>query len=242
MKKRADLLLVERGLAASRNEAQALILAGEVFSSKGRVEKAGQLLPEDEPLTVKEKLPFVGRGGLKLEHALKEFGIDAKGLVCLDVGASTGGFTDCLLQRGAKKVYAVDVGYGQIHDKIRRDPRVIVIERTNFRYIDPSLIIDAVDLAVIDVSFISLSKILPKVCEFLKDGGRIVALVKPQFELEPKDVKKGIVRSEELRERAVAKVEAEASVMRLTPAGRAWSPIEGAKGNRECLVLLHCKK
>jgi 23S rRNA (cytidine1920-2'-O)/16S rRNA (cytidine1409-2'-O)-methyltransferase len=140
MKKRADLMLVEQGLAASRNEAQALILAGEVFSPKGRVDKAGQLLAADEILTVNEKLPFVGRGGLKLDHALQEFGVDAKELVCLDVGASTGGFTDCLLQRGAKRVYAVDVGYGQLHMKLRNDPRVVMIEKTNFRHIDPTLI------------------------------------------------------------------------------------------------------
>lgn len=238
MKIRADQLLVKKGLAGSRNEAQALILAGEVSSPRGRIEKSGQLLSEDEAIEVKQKLPFVGRGGLKLDHALKEFAIDASGLVCLDVGASTGGFTDCLLQRGAKRVYAVDVGYGQIHDKIRRDPRVVLFERTNFRHIDPSLIPEPVDLAVIDVSFISLSKILPRARESLKVGGRIVALVKPQFELSPQEAGKGVVRSEELREKAVAKVEKEASSLGLAPAGRVWSPIEGAKGNRECLILL----
>lgn len=238
MKIRADQLVLQRGLAASRNEAQALILAGQVFCSKGRVEKAGQLLPEDESLEVKEKLPFVGRGGLKLDHALKEFGIDPSGLVCLDVGASTGGFTDCLLQRGASKVYAVDVGYGQLHMKLRDDPRVVMIEKTNFRNIDPMLIPEPVDLTVIDVSFISLSKILPNVKSFLKEGGRVVALVKPQFELGPKDVKKGVVRSEELREKAVADAEAAAAALGFKPQGRVWSPIEGAKGNRECLILL----
>lgn len=238
MKMRADQLLIQKGLAPTRTTAQALILAGEVFSSKGRVEKAGQLLPEEEALEVKEKLPFVGRGGLKLDHALKEFKIEASGLVCLDIGASTGGFTDCLLQRGAKKVYAVDVGYGQFHAKLRNDPRIILIEKTNFRHIDPKLIPEKIDLTVIDVSFISLSKILPKAKEFLRAGGRIVALVKPQFELGPKDSKKGIVRSEDLREKAVKKVESEAEGIDLRPLGRAWSPIEGAKGNRECLILL----
>jgi 23S rRNA (cytidine1920-2'-O)/16S rRNA (cytidine1409-2'-O)-methyltransferase len=238
MRTRADQFLVKKGLAGSRHEAQALILAGEVFSPKGRIEKAGQLVAEEEILEVKQRCPFVGRGGLKLDHALKEFEIDVSGLVCLDVGASTGGFTDCLLQRGAKKVYAVDVGYGQIHDKIRRDPRVVLIEKTNFRYIDPALIPEPVDLAAIDVSFISLSKILPRAREFLKKGGRIVALVKPQFELSPKEVKKGVVRSEESREKAVAKVEGEAEALGLKPSGRAWSPVEGAKGNRECLLHL----
>src|SRR5262249_32013594 len=154
-------------------------------------------------LNVKEKLPFVGRGGLKLDHALKEFDIRVEGLICLDVGASTGGFTDCLLQRGAAKVYAVDVGYGQFHAKLRGDARVVLIEKTNFRHIEPALIPEKIDLIVIDVSFISLSKILPNVTTFLKEGGHVIALVKPQFELGPKDVKKGVVRSEELRERAV---------------------------------------
>jgi 23S rRNA (cytidine1920-2'-O)/16S rRNA (cytidine1409-2'-O)-methyltransferase len=237
MKIRADLLLVHSGLATSRHEAQALILAGEVFSSKGRVEKAGQLLAEGEILEVRQRCPFVGRGGLKLDHALKEFGIDASGLICLDVGASTGGFTDCLLQRGAKRVYAVDVGYGQIHDKIRHDPRVVLIERTNFRYIDASLVPEPVDLAVIDVSFISLTKILPKALEFLGDGGKIIALIKPQFELSPKEAGKGVVRSEALREKAVAKIESAGAELGLKAAGRVWSPIEGAKGNRECLLL-----
>jgi 23S rRNA (cytidine1920-2'-O)/16S rRNA (cytidine1409-2'-O)-methyltransferase len=238
MKIRADQLILQRGLASSRNEAQALILAGEVFFSKGRIEKAGQLIPEDEPLTVKEKLPFVGRGGLKLDHALKEFGVDPSGLVCLDVGASTGGFTDCLLQRGAKKVYAVDVGYGQFHAKLRNDPRVVLIEKTNFRHIDPKLIPENIDLTVIDVSFISLSKILPNVKLFLKDGGQVVALVKPQFELGPKEVNKGIVRSDELREKAVVRVETEAQARGFEALGRVWSPIEGAKGNREYLIRL----
>ncbi|HEX5036415.1 MAG TPA: TlyA family RNA methyltransferase [bacterium] len=238
MKKRADLLLVERGLAGSRNEAQALLLAGQVFSSKGRIEKAGQLLPEDEIIEVKEKLPFVGRGGLKLDHALKEFGVEPEGFVCLDIGASTGGFTDCLLQRGAKKVYAVDVGYGQLHMRLREDPRVVMIEKTNFRHIDPALIPEEIDLTVIDVSFISLSKVLPNVKMFLKAGGRVIALVKPQFELGPKHVKKGVVRSDELREKAVADAEEAARALGFEPKGRAWSPIEGAKGNRECLIFL----
>lgn len=230
--------MMQRGLAASRHAAQALILAGQVFSFERRIEKPGQLLAEEADLRVRERLPFVSRGGLKLAHALKEFSVDPAGLVCLDVGASTGGFTDCLLQSGARRVYAVDVGYGQFHAKLRGDPRVVLIEKTNFRYIDPALIPEQMDLAVIDVAFISLSKILPKAREFLKRDGRIVALVKPQFELGPKDVKKGVVRSEALRERAVEKVETEAKALSLKPSGRAWSPVEGPKGNRECLILL----
>jgi len=238
MKIRADQLLVKLGLAASRTEAQALILAGEVFGAKGRIEKAGQLLADDESLSVKARMPFVSRGGLKLDQALKESGWNVSGLVCIDIGASTGGFTDCLLQRGAAKVYAVDVGYGQLHMKLRGDPRVVVMEKINFRHFDMGTIPEKMDLAVIDVSFISLSKILPKAKEALKPGGRMIALVKPQFELGPKDVKKGIVRSEALRERAVAGVEREAEKLGLKNLGRVWSPIEGAKGNLECLILL----
>lgn len=238
MKIRADQLLVQRRLATSRTEAQALILAGEVFFSKGRVEKAGQLIPEEESLTVKEKPPFVGRGGLKLEHALKELALDVTGLVCIDVGASTGGFTDCLLQRGAKKVYAIDVGYGQLHVKLRNDPRVACLEKTNFRHFDVGTISEEIALAVVDVSFISLSKILPKVKEILKPGGRAIALVKPQFELGPKEAKKGVVRSQDLRDKAVEQVEAEAVTLGFKLLGRVWSPIEGAKGNLECLLIL----
>ena len=238
MKIRADQLLVKKGLVASRHEAQVLILAGQVFTAKGRVEKSSHHLEETEEIEIKEKLPFASRGGLKLDHALKEFDVDVSNLVCLDVGASTGGFTDCLLQRGAKKIYAVDVGYGQLHYRLRSDPRIVLFERTNFRYFDTSLIPEKMDLAVIDVSFISLAKILPKVREMMKEDGRIIALVKPQFELGPKDVKKGIVRSQEDRERAVAKVEDEARGLGFEPQGRCWSPIEGAKGNLECLVLL----
>lgn len=241
MKTRADQLLVRKGLASSRNEAQALILAGQVFMAKGRVDKAGQSLDEEEAITVKAKLAFVSRGGLKLDHALKEFGIDPKGLVCLDVGASTGGFTDCLLQRGAKKVYAVDVGYGQFHYKLREDPRIILFEKKNFRYFDLGLIPEKIDLAVVDVSFISLSKILPKVKETLKGKAKAVVLVKPQFELGPKDVKKGIVRSSGDRDRAVSMVTAEAESLRFRVQGLCWSPIEGAKGNREALLYLQCQ-
>lgn len=238
MKIRADHLLVKKGLASSRNEAQALILAGEIFSPRGRVEKPGQLLAEDESLKVKAKLPFVGRGGLKLDHALTEFVIDVKGLVCLDIGASTGGFTDCLLQRGAEKVYAVDVGYGQLDDKLRKDPRVVIFEKTNFRYFDIGLLPEKIDLATADVSFISLGKIFSKMREVLKPGGRAVVLVKPQFELGPKEAKKGVVRSQEDRDRAVANVSRQAQDLGFKVQGLCWSPIAGVKGNREALLYL----
>jgi 23S rRNA (cytidine1920-2'-O)/16S rRNA (cytidine1409-2'-O)-methyltransferase len=238
MKLRADQLLLKRNLASSRSEAQALIMAGQVFSSKGRIEKSGQLIPEGEALEVKQQLPFVGRGGLKLDHALREFKIDVSNLVCLDVGASTGGFTDCLLQRGAKKVYAVDVGYGQFHAKLRGDPRVVLFEKTNFRYFDREKIPEEIDLAVIDVSFISLSKILPRVKEVLKAGGRVVALVKPQFELGPKDLKKGVVRSQDLRDKAVEKVARCAKESGFRVLEKTESPLVGPKGNHEYFLCL----
>lgn len=238
MKKRADLLLVQQGLVSSRNEAQALLLAGKVFSSKGRVEKPGQLLAESELLEVKEKLPFVSRGGLKLDPVLKQLGVDPAGKICLDVGASTGGFTDCLLQRGAKKVYAIDVGYGQFHERLRKDPRVTLFEKTNFRYFERGKIPEPVDLAVVDVSFISLTKILPKLRDFLKEESEALVLVKPQFELGPKDVKKGVVRLEADRLRAVEAVVAAAVSLGFRELGRAPSPVKGPKGNQECFLYL----
>lgn len=238
MKIRADLLLVQKGFCDSRNKAQALILAGLAFSSTGRIEKAGQLIPEDASIAIKERLPFVSRGGLKLDHALNEFRIDVGGKVCLDVGASTGGFTDCLLQRGAKRVYAVDVGYGQFHAKLRKDPRVVLFEKSNFRYFDPSRIPERIDLAAADVSFISLAQILPKMKALLSDRGEAVVLVKPQFELSPQEVKKGVVRSEALREKAVEKIRLEAGRNGFEVKGETESPIAGPKGNREILLYL----
>lgn len=239
MKLRADLLLFQKGLCDSRAKAQALILAGQVFFSKGRVEKAGQLIDEAESLEVREGPPFVSRGGLKLNHALNEFRIDVTGKVCLDVGASTGGFTDCLLQRGAKKVYAVDVGYGQFHAKLRKEPRVVLFEKSNFRYFDVSKISEPIDLAVADVSFISLTKILPNIKLLLKSGGESIVLVKPQFELSSKEVKKGVVRSETLREKAVEKIRQEAGRIGFEVKGETDSPITGPKGNHEILLYLN---
>lgn len=238
MKLRADQLLVKQGLVPSREKAKALILAGKVFSAKGRIDKVGELLDEGETLEVKEGLKFVSRGGIKLDHALDEFKVNAKGKVCLDVGASTGGFTDCLLQRGAKKVYAVDVGYGQFEYKLRQDPRIVLLERTNFRYLDPEKIPEKIDLAAIDVSFISLTKILPKAKSLLKENGQVIALVKPQFELSPKEVKKGVVRSKELQGKAVSKIEGEGKKLGFKILHETKSPILGPKGNQEYFLHL----
>lgn len=238
LKVRVDQLLVKRGLAPSRHQAEGLILAGKVFSRTGRVEKAGELLEEKEPLTVEEPLRFVSRGGIKLEHALMVFSVPVRGRVCLDVGASTGGFTDCLLQRGAARVYAVDVGRGQFDWRLRRDPRVVLFEKTNFRHFSRERIPDPIDLAVIDVSFISLSKILPRVLELLREGGEAIALVKPQFELGPGEAKRGVVRTAELRERAVAAVLEVAEKLGFIRLERTPSPIRGAKGNEEHFIHL----
>ena len=238
-RERLDVLLVRRGLCASREKAQRLIMAGAVFSGGTRMDKASQALADDTPLEVRAAERYVGRGGLKIEAALAHFGIDPAGLVCLDVGASTGGFTDCLLQQGAAKVYALDVGHGQLDCKIRNDPRVVVMEHCNARHLQPGDLPEKVSLAVADVSFISLTLVLPPVAEVLTDGGMIVALIKPQFELSRSEVARGgVVRDEALHRKAVDKI-------RDFAAGRAWtwggvvdSPIAGADGNREFLCLL----
>ena len=183
-KERIDKLVVDRGLAPSREKARALIMAGQVVVDDHVAEKAGQTFPVDAEIRLKgEPLPFVSRGGLKLQKALDEFGVDVAGLTVMDVGASTGGFTDCLLQRGAAKVFAVDVGYGQLAWKLREDPRVVNLEKTNIRYLEPATLGAVPDLAVIDASFISLDKVLPAVLRLVKDDGIIIALVKPQFEV-----------------------------------------------------------
>ena len=196
-KERLDKLLVERGLVETRAKAQALILAGQVFSAEQRLEKAGQLVAVDAPLTIKEPMPFVSRGGLKLAAALDHFQIDVTGKVCLDVGASTGGFTDCLLQRGASRVVAVDVGHGQLDWKLRQDARVEVREQVNARYLQPADFNERFDLVVGDVSFISLTKILPVVPALVQPSALVVTLIKPQFEVGRDEVGKGgIVRDE----------------------------------------------
>lgn len=236
MKKiRADLLLVSDGLVPSRHQAQALILAGRVFGKK-RIEKPGELVDPGTPLVVEKGDDFVSRGGVKLAGVLDQLKVDPRGKVCLDAGASTGGFTDCLLQRGAKKVYAVDVGYGQFHAKLRNDPRVVLMEKTNLRSLPrlPELI----DLITLDLSFISLTKVLSPLKLLLHPEGQILALVKPQFELSPKEVKKGVVRDEELRQKAMEKVKDYANTIGLKVAGGSESVLPGPKGNREIFLLL----
>lgn len=236
---RIDRLLVERELAPSRERAQSLIMAGKVLVNDAPVAKPGQLVSADAEIRLTgEDHPYVSRGGIKLAHALKIFGIDVAGFVCLDVGASTGGFTDCLLQNGASKIYAVDVGYGQLAWKLRQDDRVVVIDRQNIRSIHPEQLPEAFDLTVIDVSFISLELIFPTVVSFLKPDGSIIALVKPQFEVGRELVGKGgIVTEITSRELAVEKAVRAAEANGLAHHGTIDSPIEGTKGNKEFLTL-----
>jgi len=239
-KQRLDKLLVERGLAPSRERAQALIMAGQVVVDDHTVDKSGQQVPVGADIRIKgELLPYVSRGGLKLKKALDEFGIDVNGVVAIDVGASTGGFSDCLLQAGAARVFAVDVGYGQLAWSLRQDPRVVSLEKTNIRYLTLDRLDDLPDLAVIDASFISLDKVLPATVRLVRPGGRIIALIKPQFEVGRGEVGKGgIVRDPAAHERAVEGVRRTAAELGLTVSGLCDSPIKGADGNREFLILL----
>jgi len=235
---RLDRLLMDRGLVESRERGQAMILAGQVLVNGQKREKAGSLVAEDADIRfLGGQIPFVSRGGLKLEAALIEFDIDVEGMNALDVGASTGGFTDCLLQHGAKKVYAVDVGYGQMAWKVRQDPRVVVIERTNIRDIDPVLIPEKADIVVIDVSFISLEKVIPVVLQFLKPGAMVLALIKPQFEVGKGQVGKGgIVREEAAREAVRDRIVAFVVEQGFEVKGVIPSPITGQDGNVEYLI------
>ena len=237
-RKRLDILLVERGLAPTREKAQAMILAGLVEVAGRHADKAGMTVPGDAALTVAGPAhPYVSRGGVKLAAALDAFGIDPAGKVCLDVGASTGGFTDCLLQRGAARVYAVDVGYGQLDAKLRADPRVLLRERVNARRLSEGDVPEAVDLAVVDVSFISLRLVLPAVIARVRPGGIAVLLVKPQFEAGRGEVPRGgVVRSEQTRRRVVEEIEALGRELRLDRLGSLESPIRGARGNAEFLL------
>ena len=241
-RERVDRLLVERGLAPTRTRAQALVMAGRVLAGERRVEKPSETFPPDAPLRVRggddPAARYVGRGGLKLEKALAEFQIDPAGLTCLDVGASTGGFTDCLLQQGARRVVALDVGHNQIDWRLRTDPRVEVREGVNARHLKPSEFTERFDLAVMDVSFISATKVLPAVVPLLNPGGRVVLLVKPQFEVGKGEVGKGgVVRDPAQHARVVEEVCAAARALGLTPLGVTDSPITGADGNREFLAL-----
>jgi 23S rRNA (cytidine1920-2'-O)/16S rRNA (cytidine1409-2'-O)-methyltransferase len=239
MKTRLDRLLVERGLAATREKAQALIMAGAVLVDGRKAQKPGQAAAPGSRIEILEPPPFVSRAGLKLNAALDHFGIRVAGRICLDVGASTGGFTDCLLQRGAARVHAVDVGSGQLDWKIRNDPRVVVREKLNARYLRPEHIGEAVDLAVCDVSFISVTLILPAVAPLLQAGGEMVILVKPQFEVGKGQVGKGgIVREPELQSAACRRVEESARQLGFETAVME-SPILGAEGNREFLLYAH---
>ncbi len=241
-RRRADLLLVERGLVESREQAQALIMAGAVVAPSGPVQKAGAFLDPDTPLEVKERLPYVSRGGVKLAHALDawvdQHGIELDGITALDVGASTGGFTDCLLQRGVARVYAVDVGYGQLHYKLRSDPRVVCMEKVNVRY--PFDLPERVDLLVADVSFISLTMALPEPLGWLRPDGYAIVLIKPQFEAQKGEVGKGgIIRDDALRADILSRVQgwltARDGIVLLDTID---SPITGDAGNREYLALL----
>lgn len=237
-KRRLDLLLVERGLAPTREKAQALILAGLVEVDGRPGAKAGASFDESAEIAVAgPPHPYVSRGGVKLAAALDHFAIDPAGLACLDVGASTGGFTDCLLQRGAARVYAVDVGHGQLDARLRADPRVVVREKVNARSLSAAEVPEPVDLAVADVSFISLRLILPAVAALAKPGAAIVTLVKPQFEAGRGEVPRGgVVKSEEVRRRVVAEIEEAGRRLGLHVLGSIRSPIQGARGNEEFLL------
>jgi 23S rRNA (cytidine1920-2'-O)/16S rRNA (cytidine1409-2'-O)-methyltransferase len=237
---RADLALVAQGLAPSREKARALILAGEVLAGDRPIAKAGDLVDDGAELRLRSApMPYVSRGGIKLAHALDVFAVDVRGAVALDVGASTGGFTDCLLQRGAARVYCVDVGQGQLDWKVASDPRVHVLDRVNIRLAQPDLLPEPADVIVIDVSFISLRLVLPALPPLAKPGARVVALVKPQFEVGRADVGKGgIERDEAARARALAEVRAAAAALGYDVGADTVSPITGGKGNVEFLLAL----
>ena len=239
-KKRLDVLLTERGLQESRQRAQAVIMSGEVFVNGQRVDKPGTAVAEDAQIEIRGgTLAYVSRGGLKLEKAMATFPIDLHGAVCADIGASTGGFTDCMLQNGAEKVYAVDVGYGQLAWKLRSDPRVVCLERTNARYLTHEQVPDELDFASVDVSFISLKLILPPLNGLLKDGGHAACLVKPQFEAGREKVgKKGVVRDPAVHLEVLEHFLDHARENHFTVLGITYSPIRGPEGNIEYLGYL----
>lgn len=238
-KERLDRLMVLRGLVESREQAQRLIMAGEVEVDGKRQDKPGRAVPIDAEITVRRPLPYVSRGGFKLAAALDAFTVPVAGCVAIDVGASTGGFTDCLLQRGAARVYAIDVGYGQLAWKLRTDPRVVVMDRTNVRHLEALPDGALADLAVIDASFISLTLVLPAVLRLLKPDAQIIALVKPQFEAGVDDVGEGgVVRNAEVHRRILRQIGAAAQNLGLHPAGLITSPLLGPAGNIEFLLWL----
>ena len=241
MKERLDVLLVKQGLAESREKAKAVIMAGEVFVQGQREDKAGAMFDESKvTITVKgSSLRYVSRGGLKLEKAMACFPITLEGDICMDIGSSTGGFTDCMLQNGAKKVYSVDVGHGQLAWKLRQDERVVCMEKTNFRYLTRNQIADDLDFASVDVSFISLTKILLPAWRLLKCGGQMVCLIKPQFEAGREKVgKKGVVRDPAVHREVIATVMDFAALLHFSVLGLTWSPIKGPEGNIEYLIFI----
>jgi 23S rRNA (cytidine1920-2'-O)/16S rRNA (cytidine1409-2'-O)-methyltransferase len=237
---RIDQLLVDKGLAPSRTRAQAMVMAGQVWSGEQRVQKPSQLLAPDGPLSVRgPDHPFVGRGGVKLREALDRFAVDPRNRVCLDIGASTGGFTDCLLQAGAKKVYAFDVGTHQFHERLRHDPRVVLQENFNARYLQPGDLPEPLDLVVVDVSFISLKLILPPLARSLPTPWEGLILVKPQFEAAPREVAKGgVVKDPEVRERVGREIRDFAEELGLNPSEPLPCSLQGESGNQEYFILL----
>ncbi|WP_411167913.1 TlyA family RNA methyltransferase [Clostridium sp. MB05] len=237
-KERLDILLVDKGIFTSRERAKASIMAGKIFVEGRRVDKAGEKVSIDSEIIFKgEEIPYVSRGGLKLEKAIKEFGVNLEDKVCMDIGASTGGFTDCMLQNNAKKVFSIDVGYGQFAWKLRTDPRVVCMERTNIRYVTPEDIGEKVDFASIDVSFISLKKIMPATINLLNDKGEVVALIKPQFEAGKEKVgKKGVVRDINVHKEVVLSIAEFLINKNLNILSIGYSPIKGPEGNIEYLV------
>ena len=241
---RLDQLIVERGIAPTLEKARALIMARSVKVNDAYIDKAGTPVPVDADIKIKgEHNPYVSRGGLKLAGALKEFQLTVEGMVALDVGASTGGFTDCLLQAGARKIYALDVAYGQLAWKLREDKRVVVIERTNCRYYDGADLDEKIDLAVMDTSFISLKIVIPAVLKFLDKGARMLALIKPQFEAKREEVGEGgIVRESSVQERVVQEIREFCESLNLETEGTCPSPILGPAGNREFFILVRKKK
>lgn len=236
-KERLDILLVQRGLCESREKAKAVIMSGDVYVGGQRVDKAGTTVDAEAEIEVRGNVcPYVSRGGLKLEKALRDFGVDPTGYVCSDSGASTGGFTDCLLQHGAKKVFAIDVGYGQLAWSIRTDPRVVCMERTNIRYVTPEDIGEPLDLSVVDVSFISLSIVLPAIQKLLRETGQVVCLIKPQFEAGKEKVgKKGVVRDPAVHMEVLENFIALAGQLGFTIRNLTFSPVKGPEGNIEFL-------
>ncbi|MDD5495075.1 MAG: TlyA family RNA methyltransferase [Dehalococcoidia bacterium] len=234
---RLDSLLVERGLVENKSKAQALIMAGEISVDGVKISKAGTMVSADAEIHIAQKLPFVSRGGFKLEHALKEFEIDVKGMICLDVGASTGGFTDCMLQRGAGRVYALDVGYNQLDYRLRQDKRVVVMEKVNAHY--PFELPEKVNLATLDLSFISLTMVIPNVLPHLVPSGRLVALFKPQFEAARGEVGKGgIIKDPAVHARTIGKFIIWMNEHDLRLLDLVASPVLGAEGNKEFLIYL----